>query len=152
MTPEALLAASGIECELFPSRNRGRIFMSPARQLFGSHAELTKARAHSPHYLGWEAHHVFEKTDLERLDAVAKFPAYEGQLCVLIPSAAHRQRINQVLRSSNPTGMTASPKDLRLAYETAYSILGNYCGGGESNIRRELLAIVDATLKHIAAR
>ena len=147
MLAEELLRASGITFAPFAA---SRVFISPASQLFGPYANLKDWQATTAAYFRWEAHHVLEKDDIKRLGAQHRFPSSNEQLCVLLPSSAHRERINQVLRSANPVGMIVSASDLVPAYVTAYQILGNYCGGGEAAIQGELMAIVRAALHYIA--
>lgn len=150
MAPEELLKRSGIRHEPYkhwPGRN---VCLSAANQLLAPYADLKLAQSGDKDYLGWEAHHIFEFTDLQRLGALALFPPYERQLCVLLPPQAHRLRINQILRSSNPPGMKVTASQLRSAYQMAYAIVGNYSGGGEAAIRKELMSVVEAVLQHIS--
>jgi hypothetical protein len=52
----------------------------------------------------------------------------------------------------NPTNLHASVAQLRQAYRAAYSLIGDYCGGGEIPVRRELMAIVDAIFDKMEIR
>ena len=145
-----ILSAAAISTRPYAAVPGAGIYLSDAGQLFGTYADLVRAQTlpqlgeASWPYRGWHRHHVVEFQDLERLGVAARFPAYDRQLCVLIPERAHVGRVNSLLNSSNPQGVQVTPKALRSAYESAYSILGNYCGGGEMQIRFELLSIVDA--------
>ena len=58
-------------------------------------------------------------------------------------------RINSILRRENPTRYQATGRELRRAYAEAYAVVGDYCGGGEANVRRELLAIVSAEFQKL---
>ena len=40
-----------------------------------------------------------------------------------------------------------TPRDLLRAYEDAYDLIDDYCGGGALAVKRELVAIVEATLR-----
>ena len=78
--------------------------------------------------------------------------AYEDQLCVLLPERAHVGRVNSILRRENSTRYQATAQELRRAYAEAYSLIGDYCAGGEKGIKRELLAIVDAEFQKLGVR
>jgi hypothetical protein len=84
---------------------------------------------------------------LIRLGLANEFPRYEEQLCVLLPRSAHVDRINNILRNRNPTQFSATAGELLSAYREAYELVGNYSGGGESRVKSELLAIVQATFR-----
>jgi hypothetical protein len=75
-------------------------------------------------------------------------PPRDRQVCVLLPERAHRGRINSRLRTVLPIDTTISVDDLIEAYDDAYWVVGDYCGGGSLLIRRELVAIVKTVLKH----
>jgi hypothetical protein len=145
-----ILSAAAVSTRPYPAVPGAGIYRSDAGQLFGTYADLVRAQtlpqlgSASWPYRGWHRHHIVEFQDLERLGVAARFPAYDRQLCVLIPQSAHIERVNSVLNYSNPQGVQVTPKALRSAYESAYSMLGDYCGGGEMQIRVELLSIVDA--------
>jgi hypothetical protein len=83
---------------------------------------------------------VVEYQDLERLGVAVKFPDYKEQLTVLLPEVAHIQRINSILRNQAPMRAVLKASDLLSAYVSAYSLMGDYCGGGEQKIRAELMA------------
>lgn len=150
MAPEELLTRSGIRYQRYRQWPSRKVYLSAANQLLAPYADLKLAQAGDKDYVGWEAHHIFEFADLERLGALGLFPPYERQLCVLLPPQAHRSRINQILRSSNPPGMKVTASYLRSAYQMAYAMVGNYSGGGEAAIRKELMSVVDAVLQHIS--
>ncbi len=40
-----------------------------------------------------------------------------------------------------------SPRDLLRAYEDAYDLVDDYCGSGALTVKRELVAVVQSTLK-----
>ena len=84
---------------------------------------------------------MVEAQDLARLGVDGRFPAYEQQLAVLLPQAAHIQRVNSVLRNQAPKHAVMAAADLLAAYAAAYALMGNYCGGGEQRIREELMAL-----------
>jgi hypothetical protein len=69
-------------------------------------------------------------------------------LTVLLPQAAHIQRVNSVLRNQAPKHAIMTAPDLLAAYAAAYALMGNYCGGGEQRIQAELMAIARASLRH----
>ena len=63
--------------------------------------------------------------------------------------AGTRSPYHRILRRENPTKYRATGQELRRAYAAAYSMMGDYCGGGEAKIRQELLAIVDAEFQKL---
>ena len=144
---EDILRASGLRLERYKGWPAGKVFLSAANQLFGAYAEFTSFKRSSKDYKGWQAHHVVETQGLERLGISRQFPMMQWQLCVLLPERAHIGRINSVLRNQNPTAVTVTSQDLRHAYADAYALIGDYCGGGEANIKRELLDIVAAVFR-----
>lgn len=123
------------------------VFVTNANQLVGTHAKLRQGALWDPNYRGWEAHHVVEVGDLKRLGISNRFPPKSRQLCVLLPNAAHSKRINGILRSKNPPRDLPRVCDLMEAYREAYSLMDDYCGGGATWVRRELVRIVSATFK-----
>ena len=145
-----ILSAASVSTRPYPAVPGAGIYLSGANQLFGTYADLVRAQtlpqlgAASWPFRGWHRHHIVEFQDIERLKVTEKFPAYDRQLCVLIPEWAHVERVNSVLNYSNPRGVEVKPADLRSAYESAYSLIGNYCGGGDIAIRIELMSIVNA--------
>lgn len=151
MNVRQILAEARISYETYVSWRPGGVYMSSALQLLGAYSDLRRFQGSNRSYFGWEAHHIVETKDLERLGVQAKFPEREGQLCVLLPYAAHQKRINSILRAQNPSGMVVDFTTLKAAYADAYALMGDYCGGGERAIRQELLAIVDAIFR-IAGR
>lgn len=120
------------------------IWLTSGNQLMSSYRGLTRFATVDRHYAGWHAHHVVEAQDLERLGVAGKFPSYHDQLTVLLPQSAHIQRVNNVLRNQAPMGAAMHATTLLAAYGAAYALMGNYCGGGEQRIRRELMAIARA--------
>jgi hypothetical protein len=123
------------------------IYITTANQLIGSYADERAFVHATKEYRGWQAHHVVETQDLGRLHIHDLSPSRDDQLCVLLPERAHVGRINSILRNRVPLNEGFSPSQLLSAYNEAYSVMGDYCGGGENLIRRELLAIVRATFK-----
>ena len=51
---------------------------------------------------------MVEDQDLDRLGVAQQFPVYKQQLCVILPRAAHVNRINNILRNRNPTRYSAT--------------------------------------------
>ncbi len=151
-----ILSAAGIAFS--PFEKFSEIFCSKGNQLFGAYAALSSFRNSYrsgpglPPYFGWEVHHVVEDQDLARLGITAQFPPYQQQLCVILPRAAHVARINNILRNRNPSRYSASAIELLGAYKEAYELVGNYSGGGEALIRRELLDIVRTVFRLANAR
>src|SRR4051812_32369355 len=81
-----------------PFTNGGvTVQLTTGDQLMGTYDQLCKFRDANPDYAGWEAHHIFESLDVERLGLGAFAPPYGQQICVLLPRKGH-QRINSVLR------------------------------------------------------
>jgi hypothetical protein len=144
-----VLLAAGVKFSVYTGYPFGNIYLSGANQLIGSYNNLKAFRKYDNAYKGWDVHHVVEDDDLQRLGVRAHAPAYPDQLCVLIPKQAHAGRINSILRRENPTRYEATGRELRRAYREAYAMMGDYCGGGEVNIRKELLAIVDAEFQKL---
>jgi hypothetical protein len=147
MDARQILTEARIGYETFAGWRFGGVYLSAALQLLGSYADLKKFQASHREYFRWEAHHIVETQDFGRLGVQAIFPGREGQLCVLLPKAAHRSRVNSALRHSNPAGVAVDFSTLKAGYAQAYALVGNYCGGGERAIRRELLAIVDTIFR-----
>jgi len=144
--PQILQSAS-VRSQDYPRAPRQGVFLTAANQLIGSYNALTRFRATHPAYTGWEAHHIVEARDLDRLGIARQFPVYEEQISVLIPKAAHADRINSILNRHNPAGMVVNTQFLKQAYKDAYSVIGDYCGGGEKPIRDELMSIVAAVFR-----
>ena len=145
---ESILKASRVPYLEYRCNSPLPIWLTSGNQLLSSYVGLSRFATVDRHYRGWHAHHVVEAQDLERLSVSAKFPAYEEQLTVLLPHAAHIQRVNSVLRNQAPKHAVMPMTDLLAAYAAAYSLMGNYCGGGERRIQAELMAIVRAIFKH----
>ena len=142
-----LLMAAGVRHEPYAKARGGRIFLTAANQLIGTYTDLRRFQQSNPQYSGWDAHHIVEAQDLERLSVQQRFPPYEQQICVLLPRAAHAKRINSVLRKENPSHLQAAADDLKAAYRDAYWLMGDYCGGGERRIREELVSIADTVFR-----
>lgn len=145
---ESVLKDSRVPYREYRCNSPSPIWLTSGNQLLSSYHALSRFATVDRHYRGWHAHHVVEAQDLERLGVSAKYPAYELQLTVLLPQAAHIQRINSSLRNEAPRNAMLSVEDLLMAYAAAYALMGNYCGGGEQRIRAELIAIARATLRH----
>jgi hypothetical protein len=122
------------------------IWLTGANQLISTYRDLKDFAKLDDSYRGWHAHHVFEAQDLDRIGASGKFPAYDGQLAVLLPEAAHINRINSILRNQAPKHAVLKRKEMLGAYRCAYELMGDYSGGGERNVINELIAIVETTL------
>jgi hypothetical protein len=144
-----VLLTAGVKYSVYSGWPGGSIYITDANQLIGSYKDLEAFRASDNDYKGWHVHHVVEDDDLYRLGVSTYAPAYPNQLCVLIPERAHVGRINSILRRENPTKYQATGPELRLAYAEAYAMIGDYCGGGEANIRKELLRIVYAEFQKL---
>lgn len=142
ITATQILQFSGVTCHVFKN-----IYLTGGNQLIGTYDAMKKFQEATPDYFGWQAHHIVETVDLDRLDITGKFPGRGEQICVLLPERAHIGRINSILRYENPLRLSATSADLLPAYRRAYALMGNYCGGGEAMIREELMAIVTTTFK-----
>lgn len=143
-TVQNVLLIAGVKFSIFTRSAAGAVFLTGANQLVGTYAALRAYRASKRAYKGWQVHHVLEYDDLHRLGVQLSAPPYEEQFCVLIPKQAHVGRINSILRRENPTRYQASRNELRKAYLEAYAMIGDYCGGGEATVRKELMGIIDA--------
>jgi hypothetical protein len=143
----ATLKLANIGFERFEEAASGRVYLTTGHQLIGTYTDLRAFRQVTSAYHGWEAHHVVETQDLSRLNIAQSSPSRNEQLCVLLPKLAHRDRINGVLRSYVQVNQIVTAVELLEAYTEAYDVIGDYCGGGERLIQRELLAIVRATFK-----
>jgi hypothetical protein len=144
---EDLLKESRVRYREYRGHSPSPIWLTSANQLMASYRVLTRFATIDKHYAGWHAHHVVEAQDLERLGAASRFPPYQEQLTVLLPQAAHIRRINSVMRNQAPMGVVMPANDLLVAYASAYSLMGNYSGGGEHKIMAELMAIARAIFK-----
>jgi hypothetical protein len=141
ITTAKILQASHLAFQ--PHKFGAGVFLTMGGQLVAPFRRLKDFQHLNRDYFQWQAHHIVETVDLDRLGVTLKFPPREGQICVLLPERAHIGRVNSVLRHENPLRLSASAGELRVAYRQAYSLIGDYCGGGELVIRRELMAIVD---------
>jgi hypothetical protein len=148
-TVTEILLTAGVKFQVYPKWANGNVYMTDANQLIGTFKNLGQFRDSGISYKGWHCHHVAEVDDLQRLGVTISAPPYDDQLCVLLPERAHVGRINSILRRENPTKWQASGRELRRAYGEAYALMGDYCGGGEANIRQELLAIVNAEFQKL---
>src|SRR5215469_2516360 len=144
---ESILKDSRVPYREYRCNSPSPIWLTSGNQLLSSYKALSRFATVDRHYRGWHAHHVVEAQDLERLGVAVKFPQYEEQLTVLLPQAAHVQRINSVLRNQAPKHAVMAPSDLLAAYAAAYALMGNYCGGGEQRIQAELMAIARAVFR-----
>lgn len=142
-----VLSLANIEYWTYTQPTSALVFVTQGNQLIGTYASLKKFQAGVKEYRGWQAHHVVETQDLERLHIAAFSPGRDDQLCVLLPERAHIGRINSVLRKCAPVGTVATPRQLLAAYKEAYALMGDYCGGGELLIQRELVSVVKATFR-----
>ena len=141
-----ILEEARVHHERYKCNSPMPIWLTAANQIVASYDTLTRFAQADKRYRGWHAHHVVEYQDLERLGVATNFPHYKEHLSVLLPQAAHIQRINSVLRNQAPMHAVLKVPELLSAYESAYSLMGDYCGGGAQNIKAELIAIAKATL------
>jgi hypothetical protein len=143
-----LLQRTSITHEVFWQEREKIVFMSAANQLFSTKAMFGAAfRRAFPVYERWEAHHILEFQDCQRLGLESRLPPYEDQICVLLPRAAHRERINGLLRHLLPVGSDFPRSAILPTYDLAYHMLGDYCGGGQVAIAQELNLIVKQLIK-----
>ncbi|MDG4552786.1 MAG: hypothetical protein P9E24_00855 [Candidatus Competibacter sp.] len=142
-----LLMAAGVRHEPYTKAPSSKIVLTAANQLIGTYSDLRGFQQSSSQYSGWDAHHIVEAQDLERLGVQQRFPPYEQQICVLLPKTAHAKRINSVLRKENPSHLQATADELKAAYRDAYWLMGDYCGGGERRVREELVKIADTVFR-----
>jgi hypothetical protein len=141
---ESILKESRVRYREYRCNSPSPVWLTSANQLMAPYSVLTRFATIDRHYSGRHAHHVVEAQDLERLGVASKFPPYHEQLTVLLPQAAHIKRVNSVLRNQAPMHAVMATSDLLTAYASAYSLMGNYSGGGEQRIRAELMAIAKA--------
>src|SRR3954470_3827328 len=144
---ESILKDSRVRYREYRCNSPSPIWLTSGNQLLSSYQALSRFARVDRHYSGWHAHHVLEAQDLERFGVTGKFPAYEQQLTVLLPHAAHIRRIKSGLRNQAPQYAAMTTGDLMTAYTAAYALMGNYCGGGEQRVRAELMAIARAILR-----
>ena len=149
---ESVLMESRLRYREYKSHFPAPIWLTSANQLIASYKVLARFATIDRHYAGWHAHHVVEAQDLERLGVASSFPPYVEQPAVLLPQAAHIRRVNSALRIEAPMGAAIPVHELLLAYQSAYSLMGNYSGGGELKIRAELMAIARAILQRAGLR
>ena len=145
---ENILKESRVRYREYQCNSPQPIWLTAGNQLMSSYGALSRFATVDRHYRGWHAHHVVEAQDLDRLGVAAKLPAYDQQVTVLLPQAAHIQRVNSVLRNQTPKYAAMAAAELLAAYAAAYALMGNYCGGGEHRIREELMAIARAILRY----
>ena len=141
------LSSGGVAFEKYARWPAGGVFITGANQLIGTYSDLRRFQQFDRNYFGWHAHHIVESQDLDRLGVSHLFPPRDQQICVLLPERAHIGRINSVLRNQNPTNVRATTNELLRAYQDAYALVGDYSGGGEANIRKELMAIVSVIFR-----
>ena len=152
-TIQDILAAAAVPTGAHTA-NGVTVRMTAGNQVVDTYAQLLRFVAANPDYQAnagekaWEVHHIFEALDVQRIAAVPFSPAYEQQICVLLPRRAHH-RINSLLRRENPTKLTATAAELTAAYRGAYANVGNYCGSSEGAIAGELTAIAGAVMKNL---
>lgn len=141
---EEILKKAGIEYA--PHKVPG-VYLTLGNQLVGTFDNIKAFQQKDKNYHGWHAHHIVECDDLNRLGITQDSPPRGEQICVLIPERAHIGRINSILRKENPARYNATALELLQAYREAYDLMGDYCGGGERLIKRELVNIVSATFR-----
>jgi hypothetical protein len=150
MLTKTFLASSGVRQGAWPTDLKPvpGVYCTAAGQFIASYSDLKRFQSENRTYFGWHAHHIVESQDLQRLGVVDQSAPRNDQVCVLLPERSHIGRINSILRRQNPDGVAVTASELRGAYSLAYSTMGDYCGGGEEQIRQELLAIVGGTLRN----
>ena len=144
---ESVLQASRVRYREYLCHSPSPIWLTSANQLMASYKVLSRFATVDRHYMGWHSHHVVEAQDLERLGVASAFPPYLEQFAVLLPQAAHIRRVNSVLRTEAPVAAVIPAGELLTTYQSAYSLMGNYCGGGEQQIRAELMAVARAIFR-----
>ena len=144
---ESILKDSRVRYREYRCNSPSPIWLTSGNQLLSSYRALSRFATVDRHCSGWHAHHVLEAQDLERLGVAEKFPAYEQQVTVLLPHAAHIRRLNSVLRNQAPRYAVMTADELMATYTAAYALMGNYCGGGEQRVRGELMAVARAILR-----
>lgn len=145
---EELLKLAAVKYEPFGPAAPISVHLTEGNQLIGTYDALRDFSCRCKDYRGWQAHHVVESHDLARLHIAERLPPRSEQLCVLLPERAHIGRINSVLRRQASIGLTVvGRRELLDAYADAYALVGDYCGGGERLVHRELLGIVRATFR-----
>lgn len=141
---EGVLRDAAVWHEAF-HRTTDTIWLTRANQLISTYDSLTRFAEGDDCYRGWHAHHIVERQDLARIGALANYPIYEKQVCVLLPRSGHEKRLNSIL-AHHRQFIAHSPSDLLPAYYEAYELIGDYCEGGEDTIKAELISIVKALL------
>jgi hypothetical protein len=144
---ESILQESRVRYREYRSHSPSPIWLTSANQLMASYKVLARFAIIDRHYAGWRAHHVVEKEDLERLGVASRFPGYEEQLTVLLPQVAQIRRINSIMRNQASMGAALPAQALLTTYASAYSLMGNYSGGGEEKIRTELMSVARAIFR-----
>jgi hypothetical protein len=145
---ESILRESRVRYREYRCNSPSPIWLTAGNQLMASYSALSRFATVDRHYRGWHPRHVVEAQDLARLGVDGRYPAYEQQLAVLLPQAAHTQRVNSVWRKPAPKHAAIAAADMLAAYAAAYALMGNYSGGGEQRIREELMALARAILKY----
>src|SRR5262245_23713373 len=107
-----ILSLASVTHEPYTGWPLGDVRLTAANQLIGTFDGLKRFQASDRSYLGWQAHHIVESQDLERLGISARFPGRGQQVCVLLPERAHIGRINSLLRRQNPIGVRATVMEL----------------------------------------
>jgi hypothetical protein len=149
LTVTEILLIAGVKFQIFSEWPQNNVYLTQANQIMATYKNLGQFRDVKTSYKSWHCHHIVEVDDLLRLGVRDIAPPRDDQLCVLLPERAHVGRINSILRRENPTKWQASGRELRRAYAEAYALIGDYCGGGERQIRQELMAIVEAEFQQL---
>ncbi len=147
-----VLLSAGVQHSVHYANPGCDVYLTKGNQLIGTFKGLADFRAFDSNYIGWHRHHIVEDQDWGRLGLNISVPPYEDQPCVLLPERAHVGRINSILQRYNPHGMIVTGQHLRQAYRDAYQLMDDYCGGGAVQVRKELIAIVDAEFQRLGVR
>ncbi len=120
------------------------IYLTPALQLIGAYRSFKGFAQNQSGYKGWEAHHIFEGS--EASSSGGRYPIYDEQLCVLLPNYSHRSIVSPHLSSWRHLLLTR--REIIDKYRDVYEDIGEYCGGSQKDITRELVALLTAILAH----
>ena len=72
-----ILLSAGISFSVCTGWAAGNVYITSANQLIGTYKDLDAFRKLDTNYAGWQAHHIVENDDLQRLGVSTHAPAYE---------------------------------------------------------------------------